>query len=63
MLTPQEVALKQAKRIYGNTAFTEHHVHYFRLGFRRAGKTYLVIGDTWDEAFEALLVLNTKGKG
>ena len=61
-MTDQEKALKKAKRIYGNTAFTEHHMYYFRVGFRRSGKTFLAIGDSWEEAFEALALVFDRTK-
>jgi len=53
-MTNQEKALKQVKRMWGNTAFTEHHVHYFRVGCRMAGKVITAMGDSWEEAIAAL---------
>jgi alpha/beta superfamily hydrolase len=51
IMTPQEKALKQARKQYGDTAFTEDHVNYRRIGFR-AGTTHVIgMGDDWHGAF------------
>jgi len=53
-MTEQEKALKTAKKQYGTTAFTEHHVNYRRVGFKRDGKVLSAVGDTWKQAFTEL---------
>ena len=53
-MTEQQKALKKAKNLYGNSAFTEHTTSYVRVGFKKENKTHMAIGDTWDKAFEAL---------
>lgn len=50
-MTAQEKALKEAKQKYGNTAFTEDHINYRRVGFKRDGSVISVVGDTWKQAF------------
>ncbi len=51
-MTEQEKALKKAKKAFGTSAFTEHHINYCRVGFRRGGKVISAIGDTWAECIE-----------
>lgn len=53
-MTDQEKALRTAKKQYGTTAFTEHHINYRRVGFRRGGKVISAVGDTWQQAFSEL---------
>jgi hypothetical protein len=54
IMTEQEHALKEAKKQFGTTAFTEHHINYRRVGFRRGGKVISAVGDTWKQAFSEL---------
>ena len=56
-MTEQQYALRRAKQMFGNTAFTEHHINYFRVGFKQAGKVIMAMGDSWEEV---LLVLDKK---
>jgi len=53
-MTEQEKALKTVKKIYGTTGFTEHHINYCRVGFRRGGKVISAVGDDWTQAFTEL---------
>ena len=61
-MTDQEKALRDVKKQFGNTAFTEHHVNYFRVGFRKAGKVVQALGDSWKEALVNLVVLDKTRK-
>ena len=54
-MTEQELALKSAKKQFGTTAFTEHHVNYRRVGFKSGGKVISVIAGTWDDAIQDLV--------
>lgn len=54
-MTEQELALKSAKKQFGTTAFTEHHVNYRRVGFKSGGKVISAVADTWDDAIQDLL--------
>ena len=54
-MTEQELALKSAKRQFGTTAFTEHHINYRRAGFKSGGKVISAVADTWDEAIQDLV--------
>jgi len=53
-MTEQEKALRTAKKEFGTTAFTEHHINYCRVGFRRGGNVLSAIGNTWEEAIKEL---------
>lgn len=53
-MTEQEKALSTAKKQFGTTAFTEHHVNYCRVGFKSGGKVLSAVGDTWQQAFAEL---------
>lgn len=52
--TEQERVLDAMKEKYGETAFTEDHQNYKRVGFKRKGATLSAIGHTWDEAMAEL---------
>lgn len=52
--TPQEKALSQLQKSHGKSAFTEDHLNYRRVGFRRGETTLSAMADTWDEAMEIL---------
>lgn len=53
-MNTQIQALRAAKKHFGTTAFTEHHVNYKRIGFKKDGKVLTAIGDSWEEAFAEL---------
>lgn len=53
-LTEQQVALEKARKKYGPKAYTEWHINYKLVGFKRRWETIFCIGHTWDEAFEGL---------
>ena len=53
-MSDQLYALKAAKKAYGASAFTEHHISYCRVGFRRNGQLITAIADTWEDALEGL---------
>jgi len=53
-MTEQEKALRTAKKEFGITAFTEHHINYCRVGFRSGGNVLSAIGNTWEEAIKEL---------
>ena len=55
-MTEQALALKRAKRQFGTTAFTEHHVNYRRVGFKSGGKVISAVADTWDDAIQDLVL-------
>lgn len=50
----QERALLRMQKIYGDTAYTENHLHFRLVGFKRDGKRPFAIGDTWAQAMERL---------
>jgi hypothetical protein len=53
----QVQALKQAKKLFGTSAFTEHHINYFRVGYwygAHPRKLLVAIGDSWEEALTTL---------
>ena len=52
--TPQQYALDRVQREFGETAFTENHIAYRRVGTRQTGSTLSAIGETWDEAIANL---------
>jgi hypothetical protein len=49
-------ALKSAKKAFGTTAFTEHHEAYMRVGYRKGNRIISAIGDTWEDALNALVL-------
>lgn len=53
-LTAQEIALRQAQRLYGKESFTEDHLHFRRIGVKRGDDTFSAIGDTWEDALHRL---------
>jgi hypothetical protein len=55
-MTTQEKALKEAKKHFGHTAFTEDHINYRRVGYKKDGKVLTVMADTWKEAIASLRV-------
>ena len=55
-MSDQLFALKTAKKVFGSTAFTEHHLNYCRVGFRRGGQIITAIGDTWEDALNGLVL-------
>jgi hypothetical protein len=64
-MSDQLFALKTAKKVFGSSAFTEHHINYCRVGFRRSGELITAIGDTWEDALEGLVLavqLRTKAE-
>lgn len=52
--TEQERTLKQLQEKYGTTAFVEDRVNYKLVGFKRGAKKISAIGNTWQQAIEAL---------
>jgi hypothetical protein len=51
-MTAQEHALKQARKQYGDTAYTEDTINYRRVGFRCSNGRFINgIGDNWHDAF------------
>lgn len=55
MAFPDQIsALNYLREKYGKTAFVEDHENYRRVGYKRGKKTISAIGQTWDEAVEAL---------
>lgn len=59
----QEAALRQVQAIYGKDGgFTEDHVHYRLVGFKKKQDRMWAVGDTWKQALEnlAFRVLNEK---
>lgn len=52
--SPQQYALDRVQREFGDTSFTEDHEAYRRVGTRQDGRTLSAIGETWDQAIEAL---------
>ncbi len=53
-MTNQEKALKRARKLYGNTAFTEDTLNYRRVGYHNGTKVIVCIGTTWNEVFKKL---------
>jgi hypothetical protein len=53
-MTAQELALKTARKLFGRTALTEHHINYVRVGFKQGKKIVSVVDDTWTDALNAL---------
>lgn len=53
-LTQQEIALKEAVRKFGRTAYVEEHQNYKLVGFGRGRKKVFAVADTWREAIDAL---------
>ena len=53
-MTPQEKALKKARKTYGPSAFTEDTLNYRRIGYRYGHKEIVAIGETWEEAEDTL---------
>lgn len=52
--TPQQKALAEMTRKYGNTAFTKDTVHYRLVGCKQFGVTIASMGETWSAAMDAL---------
>ena len=53
-MKPQEQALKQARKQYGKTAYTEDTINYRRVGCRSVtGRDINGMGDNWHDAFVA----------
>jgi len=52
--TEQEVALNQAQRLFGRTAYTENHMNYRLVGVGKGKSKVFCIGQTWDEAITGL---------
>lgn len=52
--TEQQSALEKVKKLYGVTGYTEHTVHYRLVGFKKGSTKFFGIGDTWEQAFNAL---------
>jgi SLT domain-containing protein len=50
----QVSALNYVREKYGQTAFAVDHQNYRMVGYERGGKTISAVGQTWDEAIEAL---------
>ena len=53
-MTPQEKALHRMQKLYGLSAWTENHINFRQVGFRRNGEQFSGIGSNWDEAIKAL---------
>jgi hypothetical protein len=67
LMTHQEQALKQARKQYGDSAYTEDTVNYRRIGFRSPNGRHITgIGDNWHDAFVSVARqvnhLQVKGK-
>ncbi len=52
----QQTALQNVRTIFGKTGFTENTIHYRRVGCMVGRREVWAIGDTWNEAIEALKV-------
>ena len=50
----QEQAFKQVRKLYGNSGFTEDHIDYRMVGYRKDGEKVFAIGPTWEKAFTEL---------
>lgn len=53
-MTDQQYALEKVRKQHGETAFTEHHLNYKLVGFRRGVERIWTIGDTWAQAIDSL---------
>ena len=44
------------QKLYGLSSWTENHINFRQVGFRRNGEQFSAIGSNWDEAIRALKV-------
>lgn len=52
--TAHEQALLKTRERFGTSAYCEDNLTYKLVGFGRGSKKEFAVGDTWDEAIQAL---------